>query len=261
MNQTMRRSPGGPPLIMGILNVTPDSFSDGGHWSDVRSAVQHAFDMIDRGADIIDVGGESTRPGAMPVSAEEELSRLIPVLEELIPSVDVPISVDTTKTVVAERCISLGASIVNDVNGLRDDGMVELCASTGVHAVIMHSNGQSGNMPVSMNGDFVKGILSFLDERTRIALDAGIRSDRLIMDPGIGFGKDPEQNNWILENSGCFSNGYPVLSGSSRKRFLSSRFPGMDIDEASAEAAFIAANSGADIVRVHNVGATRIRFS
>lgn len=241
---------------MGILNITPDSFSDGGCWIDPKDAVAHAFEMIDAGADIIDIGGESTRPNSEPVSAEDEISRLEPVLRELIPSIDVPVSVDTMKTVVAERCISLGAEIVNDVYGLRDEGMPELCASTGVHAVIMHMNGMPRTMPVAMTGPFMEDIRAFLRERTQVALDAGIREDRIVMDPGIGFGKDPDQNMDILENSSFFSDGYPVLSGSSRKRFLSVKFPGMGRDEASAEAARIAGLSGADIVRVHSVAGT-----
>ena len=259
MIQTLRRAPGGPPLVMGVLNVTPDSFSDGGSWTDPDAAVRHAFEMIDQGADIIDIGGESTRPNAAPVTAVEELSRLEPVLRALIPSVDVPVSVDTMKTAVAERCVSLGAVIVNDVNGLRDDGMMELCASTGVHAVVMHMNGVPRTMPAAMGPGFMDEIRAFLRERTEAALDAGIRRDRLVMDPGIGFGKDPEQNMRILRSSAFFSDGFPVLSGSSRKRFLAVGFPGMERDEASAEAARVAADSGADVVRVHNVGLTRIR--
>lgn len=259
MIQTLRRAPGGPPLVMGILNVTPDSFSDGGSWTDPDAAVRHAFEMIDQGADVIDVGGESTRPNAAPVTAEEELSRLVPVLRALIPSVDVPVSVDTMKTAVAERCVSLGAGIVNDVNGLRDEGMMELCASTGIHAVVMHMNGAPRTMPAAMGPGFMDEIRAFLRKRAEAALDAGIQRDRLVMDPGIGFGKDPEQNMKILENSAFFSDGFPVLSGSSRKRFLAVGFPEMGRDEASAEAARVAAGSGADIVRVHDVGLTRIR--
>lgn len=246
---------------MGILNVTPDSFSDGGCWTDVDAAVRHAFEMIDQGADIIDIGGESTRPNSEPVSAEEEMARLAPVLRELVPSIDVPVSVDTMKTAVAERCIGLGAAIVNDVYGLRDEGMAELCASTGVHAVIMHMNGMPKQMPASMEGDFMNDIRSFLRERCDAALDAGMRKDRIILDPGIGFGKDPEQNWSILRNSAFFSDGYPVLSASSRKRFLAVKFPDMDRDSASATAARIAADSGADIVRVHDVARTRVTVS
>ena len=261
MENAFRRPPSGPPLVMGILNVTPDSFSDGGRWNDVRTAVRHAFDMVDQGADIIDIGGESTRPNSLPVSSEEELSRLEPVLRELIPSIDVPVSVDTMKADVAERCIGLGADIVNDVNGLRGLGMVQLCASTGVYAVIMHMNGMPRTMPPSMGGDFMEDIRGFLRERTSAALDAGMDRNRIILDPGIGFGKDPDENYRILNSSSFFSDGYSVLSASSRKRFLAVKYPGMDRDEASAEAAVAAARSGADVVRVHDVARTRLRLS
>ena len=245
---------------MGILNVTPDSVSDGGCWADPSVAVRHAMDMIDAGADIIDIGGESTRPNSEPVSADDEIARLEPVLRDLVPSVSVPISVDTMKTRVAERCISMGVDIVNDVYGLRDAGMPELCASAGVHAVIMHMHGMPKSMPVAMQGDFMNEIRDFLRERTEVALDAGIRADHLVMDPGIGFGKDPDQNLEILENSSFFSDGYPVLSGSSRKRFLATKFPGMGRDEASVEAALVASGSGADIVRVHDVASVSKRM-
>ena len=243
---------------MGILNVTPDSFSDGGMWSDPQAAVRHAFQLIDDGAAVIDIGGESTRPFSDPVSAEEELSRLLPVLRDLVPSVSVPVSVDTMKTSVAERCIGLGADIVNDVCGLRDAGMPELCAQTGVGVVIMHMHGtpkvmQSSVMP---NEGFMESVRGFLRERTQVALDAGIPRDKIIVDPGVGFGKTADQNMMILEDSGYFSDGFPVLVGSSRKRFLSEKFPSMDRDTASAEAALISIRSGADIVRVHDVART-----
>ena len=242
---------------MGILNVTPDSFSDGGLWTDPGAAVRHAFDMVDRGAGVIDIGAESTRPNASPVSAEEELARLEPVLRELAPSVDVPISVDTMKAEVAERCIALGATIVNDVLGLRGPGMTEVCASTGVDVVIMHMNGMPESMPAAMGDGFMDEIRGFLEARVSEALDAGIRRESIILDPGIGFGKDPAQNSEILENSSYFScGGYPVLSASSRKRFLAVRYPGMDRDEASAEAALAAVRSGAAMVRVHDVART-----
>ena len=252
-----RGSPERGPLVMGILNVTPDSFSDGGMWNDVDSALSHASDMIDQGADIIDIGAESTRPGSLPVSASEEISRLKPVLKELIPSVDVPISVDTLKTEVAEECLSLGADIINDVNGLRSEGMAEVCASAGAYVVIMHMAGMQNTTHNSVMGDdFASEIRSFLRTQTEKALDAGVRRDRLIMDPGIGFGKTVDQNVWILENSGYFSDGYPVLSGSSRKRFIRATYPETDVDDASADAALRAYRSGADIVRVHDVGKT-----
>lgn len=245
------------PLIMGILNVTPDSFSDGGRWNTVDAALSHAFDMVDQGADIIDVGAESTRPGHSPVSGDEELARLEPVLRELIPSVDVPVSVDTMKAVVAERCLSLGADMVNDVNGLRDPGMLDVCASYGTYVTIMHMPGDQGTVHSSDMGEgFAQEILGFLRERTAAALESGIRDDRIILDPGIGFGKTVEQNSWILDHSGYFSDGHPVLSGSSRKRFVRATYEGWDIDRASADAARRAVTSGASIVRVHDVAET-----
>lgn len=242
---------------MGILNVTPDSFSDGGTWVDPSVAVSHAFDMIDQGADIIDLGGESTRPFSDPVTAEEEISRLEPVLRDLLPSVSVPVSIDTMKASVAERCIGMGVDMINDVYGLRDDGMMEACAGSDVAVVIMHMHGMPKTMQSSVMGDgFMEEIRSFLRMRTEAALDAGIGRDRIILDPGIGFGKSFDQNMVILENSSFFSDGYPILSGSSRKRFLADKFPGVERDDASAEAARISVDSGADIVRVHNVART-----
>jgi len=243
----------GPPAIMGILNATPDSFSDGGLWTGA-DAVRHGIDMADAGASIIDVGGESTRPGATPVSAEEELSRLVPVLRDLIPSLSIPVSVDTMKPEVAERCISLGASIVNDVNALRAPGMMELCAQTGVAVVIMHAEGGVFDMAPGVNGDAVDSVSRFLSGRADAALAAGIRRDGIILDPGLGFGKTPEQNAELMVSSDAVSNGFPVLIGPSRKRFLAQAFPGMSKDDATAEACIKAAAGGADYLRVHDVG-------
>ena len=246
-----------PPAVMGILNVTPDSFSDGGRWTDVRSAVHHAFDMIDAGVDIIDIGGESTRPGCTPVSAEEEISRLEPVLRELIPSIDVPVSVDTMKALVAGRCLELGCTIVNDMYGLRDDGMLNVCSDAGAHVVIAHMLGTPDSIHDDVMGDsFKRDIRAFLESRVSAALDAGIGSDRISVDPGIGFGKTPEQNMGIIRDSGCFSERYPILTGSSRKGFLRRAFPERDIDDVSAEMALESIRSGASIVRVHDVART-----
>lgn len=244
-----------PPLIMGILNVTPDSFSDGGAWVGDR-AVAHAMEMVDAGADIIDVGGESTRPGAVPITVEEELSRLRPVLRDLIPSISVPVSIDTMKPRVAAECIDLGAAIVNDVNALGSPGMESLCAETGVAVVIMHTEGDVFDKASGIPGDAVDAVGSFLGARVRRAIDAGIRRDGIIIDPGLGFGKTPEQNLELLTASDRISGGVPVLIGASRKRFLSTAFPGLDRDDASAEAAKEAVMSGADIVRVHDVPST-----
>ena len=239
---------------MGILNVTPDSFSDGGLWNDPERAVAHAVEMAEQGASIIDVGAESTRPGSSPVSAEEEIRRLKSVLRELVPVTDVPVSVDTMKPEVAEVCVSMGADIINDVNGLRAPGMAEVCASAGVHVVIMHVPGPVESVHSGCMGDgFAQEIRDTLRILTASALDAGIDGSKVILDPGIGFGKTPQQNMWLLTHSSYFSDGYPVLLASSRKRFLAEMFPGMDRDEASVAAAARAAESGADIVRVHDV--------
>ena len=248
---------GGRPWIMGILNVTPDSFSDGGEWTDVGAAVNHATRMVDEGADMIDIGGESTRPGSTPVSVEDELSRLEPVLKALIPSIDVPVSVDTMKPEVAERCIALGVDVVNDVMGLRAERMLEVCADGGVSVVIMHMDGDMSSVHKgAMGKDYMARIRGFLQDRVSEALDAGISEHDIILDPGIGFGKTVEQNLGILRNPLYFSEDYPVLTASSRKRFLKEAYPGMDADDASAMAARESVDAGASMVRVHDVART-----
>lgn len=242
---------------MGILNITPDSFSDGGLWSDPKAAVEHAFDLIDQGADIIDIGAESTRPGSNPVTAEQEMERLGPVLKELIPSIDVPISVDTMKPSVADHCISLGVDIINDVWGLRSEGMMEACADGGVAVIIMHMAGTPDTVhSVEMGPMFRDEIRTFLSGQAERAMDVGISKNKIILDPGMGFGKTPVQNMDILEHSSDYSCGFPVLMASSRKRFLKEFFPSIERDDASAEAARISVCSGADMVRVHNVART-----
>jgi dihydropteroate synthase len=250
------------PRIMGILNVTPDSFSDGGQHQDVRSAAEYAFRMADEGADMIDIGGESTRPGHSPVTAEEEISRVLPVLKEILPSLSVPVSVDTMKPSVAEACLSAGADMINDVNGLRADGMMELLASSGASAVVMHMHGDPGGMHDDvMRGDAVSQVADFLRGRIEAAEEAGIPRGRLVMDPGIGFGKTPEQNMAILKDPEAFSFGLPVLMAPSRKRFLAYGFPGMDRDAATVESVKITLEMGANIVRVHDVGPVRALIS
>ncbi len=241
------------PMVMGILNITPDSFSDGGKYYS-GGALEHALRMIDDGADIIDIGGESTRPGSDPVPADEEIRRIVPVIKELSSVSDISISVDTMKTEVAEAALDAGADIVNDVNGLRSEGMMELVASCGVPAIIMHMEGMPKTMQLHpMEGDAVGQIAAFLKERHEIALDHGIKD--VILDPGIGFGKTSEQNLDIIDNSSRFSFGCPVLIGASRKRFLADVYPGMDRDEATVKVSLRALDSGADIIRVHDVAA------
>lgn len=240
------------PKVMGILNVTPDSFSDGGKYNEIVSAVTRAFQIEDSGADILDIGAESTRPGFIPVSAEEEKERLIPVLSEITENISIPVSVDTSKTVVAEAAIGAGAAIINDVNAGRDEGMLELIASSGVYFVMMHSNGSPDNQN-PMEGNMFEKMISFFDERINAALDAGIQKNKIILDPGIGFGKSPEQNVMILENPLFYGNGFPVLIGVSRKRVLSHLYPGEDKDEATVMASLNSILKGANIVRVHDV--------
>ena len=238
--------------VMGILNMTPDSFSDGGKHKE--DALEFALGMVDAGADIIDIGGESTRPGATPVDADEEIRRIIPIIKELSSVSDVKISVDTMKTEVAAKALGAGADIINDVYGLRADGMMELIASAGVPAVIMHMSGMPLTMqdnPLGVESD--QSIVDFLRERKEGALDHGIRE--IIMDPGIGFGKTPELNMHIIDNSSEYSLGCPVLIGASRKGFLSLYYPDMEADDATVRVTMRAIGSGADIVRVHNVPA------
>jgi len=244
---------GQPPLVMGILNVTPDSFSDGGRWNVTERAVRHAIEMIDLGADIIDVGAESTRPGSEPVTASDEWSRLEPVLKELV-KLDVPISIDTMKTEVAEKALSLGADIINDVNGLQDEGMIDVCADHGAAVVICHSYGVPGPHSEVMSGDYKGKISSFLSEQCRKVADAGI--DDIILDPGVGFGKTMEQNLGIIKDCSFLGEDRPILIGLSRKRVVVSTYPDMDVDEASAMLSKMAVDSGANIIRTHDVGRT-----
>lgn len=249
------------PVIMGIVNVTPDSFSDGGSHGNLNSVIEHAFRLIDDGADIIDIGGESTRPGWTPISIEEEIRRLVPAIKEIAPSCDVPISVDTMKTEVAEAAIEAGANIINDIYGLRWKGMVELAASADVPVVINHINGDLDTMHSDiMTGSVLPQIKEFFDERVKFALDAGIKKNKIILDPGIGFGKTDAQNAEILQSSFYFEGEYPILIGSSRKRFLTATLGSKD-DKISAKAAAIAVINGANIVRVHNVKETKIALS
>ncbi len=243
------------PFVMGILNVTPDSFSDGGLRMDAETAAEHAFRMADDGAEVIDIGAESTRPGFSPVPAEEEIARLLPVLERIIGSVDVPVSVDTMKAETARAALDAGADIINDVNALRSPGMSELVAETDVPVIIMHMPSDPLSVHSGdMSGPAVPQVRRFLSERVDAALDAGIRRDNIIVDPGVGFGKTPEQNIELVRSLRDVDIGQPVLVGLSRKRFLSAMFPGKDPDEATVLASIEAARNGADILRVHDVG-------
>ena len=248
---------GQPPLIMGILNLTPDSFSDGGRWNDKERALRHAVEMVEQGADIIDVGAESTRPGCTPISASEEWSRMEPVLRELRDVIDVPISVDTLKAEVAGKALAAGADMINDVNGLRGEGMIKVCADHGAAVVISHMFGEFPEMhSKEMSGDYRKEIKDFLEAQCTKCLDAGIHSDDIIFDPGVGFGKTPEQNLEIIKDCSFLGDSHTILVGVSRKRIVSRAYPDMDIDDASALMSKMAVDSGANIVRVHDVAKT-----
>ncbi len=246
------------PVIMGILNVTPDSFSDGGTHRTVEEALDHARSMIEEGADIIDVGGESTRPYSDPVAEKEELRRVIPVIEGLRDSSDVLISVDTYKSNVARAALKAGADMVNDISGLTyDDSMAEIIAATDAYAVIMHIKGTPRNMQENPFYDDVIGeIKGFLSDRVDHAVRMGIDSGKIIVDPGIGFGKRVEDNLRILKMLRQFRElGKPVLVGTSMKTFIG-KITGSPLEErveGSLASFAVALMNGADIIRVHDV--------
>ncbi len=254
----------GKPLIMGILNVTPDSFYDGGRYVSEESAVERALIMEDQGADIIDVGGESTRPGSEGISEEEELERVIPVIEGIRKYSDIPISIDTTKSAVALRAIEAGADMVNDISGFRfDDRMPRVVSQKKVPAVIMHTTGKPKDMQKRIDyKDVIWDILDYLSEGLEIAERNGIAKERIIVDPGIGFGKRPEDNLVIINRLPEFKSlKRPVLIGASRKSFigkaLSLESPEERLEGSLAVYA-ISIVKGVDILRVHDVRETRM---
>jgi len=241
-------------LIMGILNVTPDSFADGGRHYDFDSAVARGLEMISEGVDIIDVGGESTRPGADRVSQEEEISRTIPVIKELAKH-GARISIDTMRASTAEAALHAGASIINDVSGgLADPEMLHTAARLKVPYIAMHWRGQSKTMDSkAIYKDVVSDVISELQERINAALDAGIEKNKLIIDPGLGFAKDAEHNWAIIDSIHKFvAVGYPVLVGGSRKRFLGGQTPD-EREQATVDLTRRLASSGVWAVRVHSV--------
>ncbi len=242
--------------IMGVLNVTPDSFSDGGKYLDCDRAVTHALEIIRDGADIIDIGGESSRPGSKPLAIDEELGRVIPVIEAISRSSDIPISIDTMKSEVAERALRAGASIVNDISGLtHDKKMVEMIADYQATAVIMHMKGSPADMQENPQyADVVGEVKSFLLQQSEFAAEFGV--NQIIIDPGIGFGKNLEHNLTLLRNIDQFLDlGYPVLIGPSRKSFIGTLLDLPISERLEGTAAAVAASiiGGASIVRVHDV--------
>ena len=241
-------------LVMGILNVTPDSFADGGRHNNFDDAVAHGLAMIAEGVDIIDIGGESTRPGADRVSEEEELERTIPVITELVKH-GVTISIDTMRASTAEAAVKAGASIINDVSGgLADSHMLQTAARLQVPYIAMHWRGQSKDMnSKAIYGDVVNDVIAELNERIEAALDAGIQKDKLIIDPGLGFAKDAEHNWAIIDSIDRFvALGYPVLVGGSRKRFLGGSSPD-EREAATIELTKRLGTTGVWAVRVHSV--------
>lgn len=247
-------------LVMGIVNVTPDSFSDGGRWAEPDAAIRRGIRLWDDGADLIDVGGESTRPGAEPIGAKEEAERVIPIVEALTAR-GIAVSIDTSKTEIADSAIAAGAEVVNDVTGLVDPEMTDLCADAGVGVVMMHMRGEPGTMQTDPTyDDVVTEVAKFLRERTAAAVDRGIQPSRIVVDPGIGFGKTLDHNLALLAGIGDLGNGRPVLVGASRKRFLGTILEAAgrpsstdDRDTATAATVALAVAGGAAVVRVHNV--------
>ena len=248
------------PAVMGVLNVTPDSFSDGGRFTGRDAALRQAEAMARDGAAIIDVGGESTRPGAADVTEQEELDRVIPVVEAVVSAVDVPVSIDTSKAAVMRAAARAGAAMINDIRALRGDGALAAAVELQRPVCLMHMQGQPRTMQQAPGyGDVVADVGNFLAERLRACVAAGLAENLLIVDPGFGFGKTPGHNVELLANLRQLrSLGRPILVGLSRKSTLGA-LTGRDVDQrmpASIAAAVIAVIQGAHIVRAHDVGET-----
>jgi dihydropteroate synthase len=248
------------PLVMGIVNVTPDSFSDGGRFASVDAAVDEARRMIEEGADILDIGGESTRPGAFPVPAEEELQRVLPVVERLSDA-PVPLSIDTYKPEVMAAALAAGASMVNDVQALREPGALEIVAGSDAAVCLMHMQGTPQTMQADPQyAEVVGDVCAFLRERVAVCEAAGIARTRIVVDPGFGFGKTKAHNIALLRRLGELGAlGVPILAGLSRKSVLGT-ITAKRVGErvySSVAAALVAVYRGAAIVRAHDVGATR----
>jgi dihydropteroate synthase len=257
-----QHEPAGIPLLMGIVNATPDSFSDGGKYLATDVAVQHALQLVADGADLLDIGGESTRPGSQPVPLDEELRRVIPVVEQLASAVKVPISIDTSKAEVARQALQAGARIVNDISGLTfDPAMINVCCQQPCGVVCMHIQGT----PLTMQSDpryddVVEDLYRFFVKRLEELEQQGLPRERIVIDPGIGFGKTAQHNLQILQHIDRFhQTGRPVLIGHSRKRFLQ-KILGHALDERSFGTVGVSiamAQKGVEILRIHDVAATR----
>lgn len=248
-------------LVMGIVNVTPDSFSDGGRFDSVDKALAHARRLVGEGADMLDVGGESTRPGAGPVDAGAEIERVAPVVEAIRSELDVPVSIDTMKAEVMRAAVAAGAAMINDVNGLRDPQALAAAVSLDVPVCIMHMQGEPRTMQQNPHyADVVEDLLMFFRERVTACLNAGLAQRNLVLDPGFGFGKSLEHNLDLLDRFSRFREfGLPLLAGLSRKSMLGRITGRENADErvaASVAGAVLAAERGADILRVHDVAET-----
>ncbi|MFJ8437825.1 dihydropteroate synthase [Kitasatospora griseola] len=271
MGRMSENLPGLPVLdrcaVMGVVNVTPDSFSDGGMWLDPAKAIAHGLELVAQGADLVDVGGESTRPGALRVTEDEELRRVVPVVTELARA-GVVVSVDTMRAAVARAAVQAGAKIVNDVSGgLADAGMAQVVADTGAPFVVMHWRGQSADMYAqAVYDDVVADVVRELSDRVEDLLAAGVKEDQLILDPGLGFAKT-SAHNWALLGrlDALTALGRPVLVAASRKRFLGTLLanpetgelrPARQRDDATAAVSVLSAKAGAWAVRVHDVSGT-----
>lgn len=248
------------PHVMGILNVTPDSFSDGGHYDQLDSALRQAEQMVKDGASILDIGGESTRPGAAEVSLEQELERVIPVIEAIHSNLDVPISIDTIKAKVMEEAVSAGASMINDVLALQGEGALQAAAKSKVPVCLMHMQGTPRTMQQAPHYvDVIAEVQDFLLKRVQACIEAGINRSAIVLDPGFGFGKSLEHNLSLLAHTREFvAMGMPVLIGLSRKSMFG-HLLGRDVNErlaASLSGVLVAAEQGARIFRVHDVKET-----
>lgn len=238
--------------VMGILNATPDSFSDGGRYNAVESGVQHALSMVEQGADIIDIGGESTRPGAAEVSLEDEISRVVPLIRAVRERVNVPISIDTYKAGVAQAALEAGAHIINDVWGLqREPEIASVAARAGAPVIAMHN--QNGT---EYDGDIIESMIRFFDKSIQIALDAGVKKSHIILDPGIGFGKTSQQNVEVMRRlHELHVLGYPILLGTSRKSMIGKilDLPPSERVEGTVATSVLGVAAGMEIIRVHDV--------
>lgn len=248
------------PVVMGILNVTPDSFSDGGRYNSVQAALSQALKMVEEGADIIDIGGESTRPGAEPVSVEAECQRILPVIELIQKHTNIPISVDTRHVEVMQHALELGVFMINDVNSLRSEGAIPLLAQSSATVCLYHSQGTPQTMQAKpMYRNVVQEVYEFLKERVHACVDGGISKENIVVDPGFGFGKTLQHNLSLLRSLSKFKSiGCPVLAGLSRKSMFN-HLLNLKVEDrlyASVSAAVIAYINGARIIRVHDVKPT-----